>query len=67
MQAADPVMERIGVVNLADAYRRSGDAQRAREHLAAGRAALSTLRDDGYRRQVRSGLDRLAPPPKLGA
>jgi len=47
-------------LNLAECHRRLGDAERAREHLALGRAALGALPDDGYGRMVRGGLDRLA-------
>jgi hypothetical protein len=46
-------------LNLGDVYRRLGDTDRARHHLAAGRAATDALGDDGYARMIKAGLDRL--------
>jgi hypothetical protein len=46
-------------LNLGDVYRRLGDTERAREHLALGQAATDALADDGYARMIRTGLDRL--------
>lgn len=47
-------------LNLGDCYRKLGDVDRAREHLARGRAAVDALGDDGYGQMVKDGLDRLA-------
>ncbi|GHE92801.1 hypothetical protein GCM10017786_26860 [Amycolatopsis deserti] len=47
-------------LNLGDVYRRLGDVPRAREHLAAARAEIGTLEDDGYGRMIRGGIARLA-------
>jgi hypothetical protein len=46
-------------LNLGDVYRRLGDVDLARRHLAAGQAATDALGDDGYARMIRAGLDRL--------
>jgi hypothetical protein len=47
-------------LNLGDVYRRLGDVERAREHCRLGQEATGHLPDDGYGRQVRGGLARLA-------
>lgn len=47
-------------LNLGDCYRKLGDVDLAREHLARGRAAVDALGDDGYGRMIKGGLDRLA-------
>lgn len=47
-------------LNLGDVYRRLGNLDRARDHLARGRAAVGELRDDEYGRLIRGGLDLLA-------
>ncbi|MFI6768030.1 hypothetical protein [Streptomyces sp. NPDC050355] len=47
-------------LNLGDVYRRLGDLDRARDHLACGRAAIGELGDDDYGKLIREGLDRLA-------
>lgn len=46
-------------LNLADVYRRLGAMDKAREHVALGRSALSWLNDDGYRRMIQLALDRV--------
>jgi hypothetical protein len=47
-------------LNLADVHLRLGDRAEAARHVAAGRAALDALADDGYRAMVAGGLDRVA-------
>ena len=47
-------------LNIAEAYRRLHDDERAHWHLARGRAAVGALPDDGYGQMIRGGLDRLA-------
>jgi hypothetical protein len=47
-------------LNLADVYRRMGEAELAREHVARGMAALDDLADDGYREMLSGGLQRIA-------
>jgi len=46
-------------LNLSDCYRKLGDLDRAREHLAHARAGIDALDDDGYGRLIREGLERL--------
>jgi hypothetical protein len=46
-------------LNLADVYRRLGDAARSREHVVAGRAALAAMQPDGYRDMIDEGLRRI--------
>jgi hypothetical protein len=46
-------------LNLADVYRRLGAMDRAREHVALGKSAISWLSDDGYRRMIQLALDRV--------
>jgi hypothetical protein len=46
-------------LNLADVYRRLGTMDKAREHVALGRSALSRLNDDGYRLMIQFALDRV--------
>lgn len=46
-------------LNLAEDYRKLGDPDAARRHLAEARARLSTLSDDGYGATVRTGIDRV--------
>jgi hypothetical protein len=47
-------------LNIADAYLRLHDEDRARQHLARGLASAKALPDDGYGQMIRSGLARLA-------
>lgn len=47
-------------LNLGECYRRLGDDEQARHHLAAGQAAVHALPDDGYGRMISDGLQRLA-------
>ncbi|MEU2871958.1 hypothetical protein ABZ769_22545 [Streptomyces olivoreticuli] len=47
-------------LNLGDVYRRLGDLDCARDHLARGHAAVGELGDDGYGQMIKGGLDRLA-------
>lgn len=47
-------------LNLGECYRKLGDYDQARHHLAAGRAAVDALPDDGYGRMISGGLQRLA-------
>jgi len=47
-------------LNLGEAYRKTGDLERAQHHCDAGRAAVGELPDDGYGAMVRDALDRLA-------
>jgi hypothetical protein len=47
-------------LNLGESYRKVGDLDAAREHLARGRACAGALDDDGYGRMIRAGLDDLA-------
>lgn len=47
-------------LNLAECYRKLGDQEQARQHLAAGQAAVGVLPDDGYGRMISGGLQRLA-------
>ncbi|MEV6670688.1 hypothetical protein [Streptomyces sp. NPDC051162] len=47
-------------LNLAEAYRKLGDLDRARDHLRRGRAAAGELGDDGYGKMIKDGLSRLA-------
>ncbi|MGI5246716.1 hypothetical protein [Dactylosporangium sp. CA-139066] len=54
-------------LNLGEAYRKLGDFDRAREHLAQGRAAAGSLADDGYGNMIKGGLDRLADRLKAPA
>jgi hypothetical protein len=46
-------------LNIADAYLRLHDNERARRHLEQGLAAANSLPDDGYGRMIRGGLERL--------
>lgn len=46
-------------LNLADVYRRLGEVERAREHVARGSEALDVLSDDGYRRMIAAALRRV--------
>jgi len=47
-------------LNLADVYLRLGHRARAGEHIAASRAALGALPDDGYRQMIVGALERIA-------
>ncbi|MEU2868830.1 hypothetical protein ABZ769_06435 [Streptomyces olivoreticuli] len=47
-------------LNLAEAYRKLGDLDRARDHLERGQAAAGELGDDGYGKMIKDGLSRLA-------
>lgn len=46
-------------LNLADVYRRLGDAAKAREHVAASTAAIASLAGDGYSEMIRQALSRV--------
>ena len=75
LAAADAVADRLAVrgfypslhLNLADVYRRLGDAEWATDHLDRARTTLDVLPDDGYGRMIRGGIDpcadRLSPAP----
>jgi hypothetical protein len=47
-------------LNLADAYRRLGELEQAREHLVRGRAASTLLGDDAYAQMIHEAFERLA-------
>ncbi|QFZ19852.1 hypothetical protein [Saccharothrix syringae] len=47
-------------LNLSECYRKLGDLDRAREHLARARATIGALGDDGYGRMIRDGLEQVA-------
>lgn len=47
-------------LNLGDVYRRLGEWDLARAHLARGLDAVGALGDDGYGQLIKGGLDRLA-------
>jgi hypothetical protein len=47
-------------LNLGEDYRRIGDTEAARRHLAQGLAAAGALPDDGYGRMIRGGLEGLS-------
>jgi len=47
-------------LNVADAYRRSGDRERACAHLRCAQEAIEALADDGYGQMIRAGVARLA-------
>ena len=47
-------------LNLGECYRKLGDLDRARAHLALGQAAAGALDDDMYGRAIKGGLGRLA-------
>lgn len=47
-------------LNLADCYRRLGDVEQARQHVATGLRKAAALGDDGYGRMVTAALQRLA-------
>lgn len=47
-------------LNLAEAYRKLGEFNHARDHLERGYGAADALGDDGYGRMIKGGLDRLA-------
>ncbi|MFC7530896.1 GNAT family N-acetyltransferase [Actinoplanes sp. GCM10030250] len=46
-------------LNLADCYRKLGDAGRAREHLQRARSGIGALGDDEYGTLIKGGLERL--------
>lgn len=46
-------------LNLADVYRRLGNAAKAREHVAASTSAIASLAGDGYSQMVRQALSRI--------
>ncbi|MFF4404276.1 hypothetical protein ACFY2W_18000 [Streptomyces sp. NPDC001262] len=46
-------------LNLAESYRRTGNAPLAREHLSRAREHADTLGDDAYGDGIRAALDRL--------
>ena len=47
-------------LNLADAYRRFGGQEKAREHIERAQDAVGALGDDGYGRLIRDGIVRCA-------
>ncbi|MFI5910656.1 hypothetical protein [Dactylosporangium sp. NPDC051541] len=47
-------------LNLADVHHRLDHPEQAREHLAAARAAVHELPDDGYGQMIRGGMLNLA-------
>ena len=47
-------------LNLADVYRRLGDREKAREHVACAQDAVGALGDDGYGRMIQGGIARTA-------
>ncbi|GLW09087.1 hypothetical protein Misp01_42160 [Microtetraspora sp. NBRC 13810] len=47
-------------LNIAEAHRKLGDLDSARDHLERGLAAVDALGDDGYGRMIKDALDRLA-------
>jgi hypothetical protein len=47
-------------LNLSECYRKLGDLDRAREHLAQAEATIDALGDDAYGRLIRDGLDKVA-------
>ncbi|WP_033339072.1 tetratricopeptide repeat protein [Catenuloplanes japonicus] len=46
-------------LNLCDCYRKLGDLDRARDHLAKAEAGLDALPDDDYGRLIRDGLETI--------
>jgi hypothetical protein len=46
-------------LNLADVYRRLGEDEAARRHIALGRSARDALAEDGYGQMVLGALDRV--------
>ncbi len=46
-------------LNLADVYRRLGNATKAREHVAASTAAIANLAGNGYTDMVKQALSRI--------
>jgi hypothetical protein len=46
-------------LNLADVYRRLGNAAKARQHVAASDAAIASLPADGYTEMVKAALSRI--------
>ena len=46
-------------LNLADVYRRLGNAAKSREHVAASNAAIASLAGDGYTEMVKTALSRI--------
>jgi hypothetical protein len=46
-------------LNLADVYRRLGDAAKAREHVKASTAAIAVLPGDAYSEMMRTALSRI--------
>ncbi|MNY15826.1 hypothetical protein D3C86_1490590 [compost metagenome] len=46
-------------LNLAEDYRKLGELDQARSHLARAREALDALPDDGYGHLIRGGIERL--------
>lgn len=54
-------------LNLADDHRRLRAPDRAREHLAAARAHLADLPDDGYGSVVRGGIDHVGAALDAGS
>ncbi|WP_416974390.1 hypothetical protein [Streptomyces sp. 4F14] len=47
-------------LNLAESYRKTGDLDRARSHVAQGRGYLDALAPDAYGDMIRGALERLA-------
>ncbi len=46
-------------LNLAEDHRKLGEVDMARHHIAAARACLSALPDQGYGAMIRAGVDRV--------
>ncbi|MFG1779764.1 hypothetical protein ACGFIG_25465 [Micromonospora sp. NPDC049048] len=47
-------------LNLADGYRRAGDAARARDHLAIATPLVAELPDDAYRTMIDDAITRVS-------
>ncbi|MEU6077628.1 hypothetical protein [Micromonospora sp. NPDC047074] len=47
-------------LNLADGYRRAGDVERARHHVAVAAPLAAELPDDGYGSMIRDAITRVA-------
>ena len=47
-------------LNLADVYRRTGDAEKSRAHIDAAHGALAALPGDQYAQMIRASLDRIS-------
>lgn len=40
-------------------YRRLGDRDKARKHVALGKQTLAALNDDGYKQTIRDAVERV--------